>query len=615
MKKNFIISNIKELWLKDTDDLFIADPYIDYLLKYQKEDGNYRSIEVAQFLRTDRQSVNKDIEFIQQKYEKYVPILAKRLNKLHNSSYSERFWQKSLSMALFRYLTLFHDVFSRCEVYFNPQKHTCQVLSPKSYYTPLDFEDHRTVFQASHFGQEQIFSHYIQLFYPGQFNTIELKPQDFDCEFVPKQAKFELPNNNLNKKPLSFKKLLKSLSMTIKKHKQHKKIEVGILGSFFSSEHMEKLIYVSEGKIHPVEIDFYNQKMIDKPVNYKKRFMMSEFEADFDRFDKFFFSTLPYCLPRAFVENFKDIYKSSLKKTKKCPQMKFVTSEAWLSDTYISMALATMKENNIAHIYNEHNCIFHPFIGKMVHNQASLVDHYVTFGWHDDKIPNLIKGASLFPFTIENTFEKKYHLLYVSYTAEAKMSLYGGYYGDIEVNAPKYLEFTKTFMNRLNTSTFKKMAYRGYPKDYAIKGLLYDKESYLNDYLQHVEMKEPVYSNGETCREQMLKSRLVVIDYKSTAYLESLMMNIPTVFFWNPDADYLEEHHSDFYQPLIDVGICQTDPVEAAKFVENIINNPEEWWQQEEVQKKKEEFLNRNFQKPQVMINYLLGLLKDGDKV
>ena len=106
----------------------------------------------------------------------------------------------------------------------------------------------------------------------------------------------------------------------------------------------------------------------------------------------------------------------------------------------------------------------------------------------------------------------------------------------------------------------------------------------------------------------MLQSRLVIVDYISTAYLESLHMNIPTVFFWDPEINHLEERFSDFFQPLIDVGICQTDPVKAAVFIQEIINNPEEWWKHERVQEKKNEWLNNNFQKPHVMIEYLLGL-------
>jgi len=621
MKKNYVVSYIKELWINNAEELFIADPYIDYLLKKNKEDSNYKNIEVAEFLRADRESMSKDIDFIRQKYEKYIPILARRLNKIHHTSHSEAFWQKCFSMAFVRYLTLFYDMFSTCEAYFNPEEHSCQILSPKSYYIPLDFEDHRTVFQATHFGQEQIFSHYINLFYSGQFKTIELNPEDFGCEFVPNHEKINFDAkfiveyfSSFNKTLLrnirnKIRKIRKGLGIYKKKILDPKEIQVGILGSYFSEINLNTLIDKSNGKIYPIEINYYNKYMINKTVNSKKRHILGKFEEDFDRFDKFFFSTLPYCLPRAFVENFKDIYKSNLRKIKSWPQMKFVTSECWLSDTYVSIALATMKKYNIKHIYNEHNGVFHPFIGNMIYYMSNIIDYYVSFGWSDNKISNFIQGASLFPFAIDKVFEKKYQMLYVSYTAEAKIPMYGGYYGFTEVNAPKFLEFARIFMQNLDETTLKKMAYRGYPKDYGIKGLLYDKELYLEEYLKHVEFTNASYNAGETCKEQMLKARLVIIDYKSTAYLESLSMNIPTVFFWMPEADYLEENYSDFYQPLIDVGICQTDPVEAARFVEKIADNPEEWWQQEEVQRKKDEFLNRNFQKPQVMIDYLLNLV------
>lgn len=617
MKKNFIISDIKNLWAEKSEDLFIVTPYVDYLLKEKNEDKNYKSIEVAEFLRNNRESMQEAADFIEQKYQKYIPILAKRLNKIHKTTYCEFFWKKSLSMAVTRYLTLFHDVFAKCEKYFDPDKYDCKILSKKSYYTPLDFEDHRAVFENTFFGQEQIFSHYINLFYPNQFESVDLNPEKFGCEFVAGVAKlkrektdFELKEELKVLKRKLFAIFSKKYRQKLKKYEDYK-IKVGILGSFFSSENIFKLFEQSNGQINTIEIDRYNQKMIDSTINPDKRNILGEFESNFDRFDKFFFSTLSYCFPRAFVENFNPISNSLLKKIKKYPNLKYVTSEAWLSDTYISIALAMMKEFGIKHIYNEHNGIFYPFIGNFVINKANLADYYVTFGWESQSIPNLISGASLFPFYIEGSFEKKYNILYVSSPTVLKMSYYGGYYGTSDINALKHLNFAKEFMANLSIETLKEIAYRGYPKEYDMKFLSYDKEKYLKNFLQYAHITKAIYAQGETCREQMLKSRLVIADYQTTAYLEALTMNIPVVLFFSPEVNYLKEEYSDFFKGLIDVGICQTDPVAAAKFIEKIANNPEEWWNSEEVQKARNEFLNKNFKKPQVMIDYLLNLVKE----
>jgi putative transferase (TIGR04331 family) len=229
-------------------------------------------------------------------------------------------------------------------------------------------------------------------------------------------------------------------------------------------------------------------------------------------------------------------------------------------------------------------------------------------GWTAQNIPNLVRGASLFPFVIDREEQKKYHMLIVNYDCNARMPHYGGNYGLSEVNSPLHLEFMRTFMSQLNIETLKKTFYRSTPK-FNFEVLHYDMEDYLKEFLQYTQKTPAVYAKGETCKEQMLRSRLVVINYISTSYLEAMLMNIPVVFFFNPATNYLEEEYADFFQPLIEAGICQTDPVKAAQFVERIFDNPEAWWQQEEVQRKKNEWLAKNFQKPQVMIDYMLNLL------
>lgn len=611
MKKNFIISDIEKIRIEKAEELFIVDPFVHYLLLSNNEDGNYKNIESAEFLRTNRKLMDEAVDFTEEKYQKYIPILAKRLNKIHGTTYSEFFWKKSLSTAFKRYITLFHDVFAKCEKYFDPEEHICQILSKESFYTPLDFEEHRTVFQATLFGQEQIFSHYINLFYPNMFKTIDLNPKDFGCNFIKTMPEYKSKFKIKNKFKLIKYRILSIFSKKYQKKfmlKNLKNTRIGVLGSFFSQENFEKLINKSNGKIKNIDNVFYVNNIQNTPINHKKRYMLSEFEDDFDKFDKFFFSTLPYCMPKVFIENFDEIYNSVIKNLKKYPEMKYVISEAWLSDTYISMSLATMKERGIKHIYNEHNCIFYPFTGHMIENMSELVDYYVSFGWESDTLTNFVSGASLFPFSINKTFEKNYNILYVSYCFESKMPTYGGAYGVSEVNVSKQLKFIKSFMQNLKIETLQNMHYRGYPKNYEIKYLPYDKEKYLKEYIQYTKILPSRYENGETCKEQMLKSRLVIIDYISTAYLEALSMNIPVVFFFDPNITYLKDEFKDFYKILIDVGICQTDPIKASEFIETIKDNPEEWWKKEEVQNAKNEFLSKNFKHPQVMIDYLLNL-------
>ena len=173
MKKLFIVSNNRKLWIPENNDLFIMDPYVYHVLEKNDELKNFYSIEVCEYRRKTKEDLVNDNNFVDSKYNKYLPILALRLNKINQRDYSLKFWEKALSLALVRYITAFHNTYQSIELYFNSKNHTCNILSEDSYYTPLDFEDHRYCFECTDFGIEQISSIYFSLFYKSEmFNQV-----------------------------------------------------------------------------------------------------------------------------------------------------------------------------------------------------------------------------------------------------------------------------------------------------------------------------------------------------------------------------------------------------------------------------------------------------------
>mgnify|MGYP001558473073 CR=1 FL=1 len=599
---NFIISAYQALWDKNVKDLYVVEPYVFHVLEKESRLKQYNNIEVAPFSRTSRADIDNVSRYVDAKYNKYIAILSTRLNEIHGTTHKEFFWKKALSMAFIRYITIFHDLFEKCEMYLDEKKHTANILSVESYCIPLDFEDHRYFFQNTGYGQEQIFSIYAKLFYPGVFPEMQQCPAQFDKEITHSGLKNNKALTAINK----IKNMVRGfiLSLLRKAKVSEKDIKVGIVGSYFSEENFAKLINNSDSKIYPLEWSIHLDHE-DKDISWDERNRLAEFDPDFDRFDKFFFSTMPYCLPRVFVEHYNEIESSYSTLLNGYSSLQYIVSEGWISDTFMSILLALAQEKGIKHVNNEHNCFFHPFAGSFISHVVDMSDIFVTLGWYDPNIKGLVKGASLFPFSIKNDFKKECKILYVSAPANVKMPHYSSAWGIDEENAVTHLDFCKSFFKNLKIETLKELVYRAYPKT-CIPLLSYDKEYMLSPYLNQI---RSLSNTSEPSKVQMLKSDMVIIDYISTSYIEALVMNIPTVFFCNKDAYYLNDNYLDFFDVLIDAGICQTDPVQAAHFVESIKDEPEKWWSSEKVQAARNNFLNRNLGKPEDMIEYLLGLI------
>jgi putative transferase (TIGR04331 family) len=606
MKYNFVISDYRGLWLEGARHLYILEPYVHYRLERTGNISDYDDIIVAPYRRKTSSDLQKDHDFVRCKFEKYVSILTERLNTIHGTNRSLLFWRRALSISFERYITFFHEVFKNCELYFKADSHYCNVLSEKSYCIPLDFEEQRYLFQHSDYGQEQIFSIYMHLFYPEGLKTKDAEFRKSSSAGVEKEHYIK----RILRQKISKATLEKVKTRVVEKIYSRKAHKIGVMGSFFSTENLRLLMTKSKGAIYPLKPEVNLDNLAYGPLATDRRKYLSEATPDFDRFDLFFFESIKHCFPRIFVENFKRVENYYIAYLDQYRDLEFVTSEAWLSCSSLTIALALLKERSVKHIYNEHNYFEHPWVGSLFPTEASLVDIYVSLGWGAANIPNLVEGASLMGFKLNEVHRKINKICYVSSGATSKRPNYTASYGWACENAPKYFNFVKLFLEGLTAKTRDEILYRGYPVLNYEDWLAYDQDFMLYPLLNNMRKNNDMSVSGKLI---MLQSELVVVDYISTAYLEAMIMNIPTIFFWNPDACYLNKDNAGFFDSLISVGICQTDPVKAAIFVESVKDDPQQWWTGEGVQKAKDDFLLKNMGRPEAMIDYLMGLLEPND--
>jgi putative transferase (TIGR04331 family) len=296
------------------------------------------------------------------------------------------------------------------ETYYNSEIHTCKLLSGKSYFIPSDFNEHREFFQYTAYGQEQLFS-----IYQGLFNEQMLPEYDdhFDWNFnrgiirqkrIAKFIQTTLPKVIRKLRKIVFKDIVIGLFYLQPK----KKIRVGIMGSFFYSKFYNTLIIKSKGIIFPIRPKTRFETASE--INFEKRNLLSLMDSGFDKFDRFFFTSFNYCFPKEFIEDFSIIESYYLGYFSKYKNLKYIVSEQWIGDTNTATAIAILKIKGVKHIYNEHNFLSQQFLGHSNKYLMSMADSFVTLGWYEEGIPNLVKGASLFEFSVEKKHKKKYDI-------------------------------------------------------------------------------------------------------------------------------------------------------------------------------------------------------------
>ena len=579
------------MWVTNAKHLFLADPYFYHLLEKNDELRNYETIQVAKSQRATMQEFLRDHEFVDDKFRKYTHLLASRLNKAHGLAYDELFWRKALSLSLLRHVTFCYNLFQACETNFSPYLHDCNILAPTSYYIPEDFDEHRRVFQHTDLGQEQLFSVYCGLFYSGQFKLRQVNPT------LPAPIVTQTERHSGRWRRITPRKLARRFMC-------FRDPTVGILNAFFSLENLDRLLFQSKGRIQTVTLPAIPAST--SVIRWDMREQLVCEEPDFDRFDRFVFACLLHGLPKIFVEDFKLVCDQLNNHFNRYKSLRWIVSEAWIGHNLSALALAILQQRDVKHIYNEHNYLSYFFLGTNLKYLAPLVDEFVSLGWEDSSTPNLVRGASLFQWVDKEAVRDKEHeILFVLSVPIMYVPEINAAYGESGAYcAQKYLDMNQRFLGRLGEETLGKIYVRSYPLRVMRDWLTWDQAFVLAPYLSKVK----VYDDNSAISGQSLiqRSRLVIANYLSTTYLESIIANVPTIFILNKDAYLLTEKYMEFFDALIDVGVCQTNPEEAADFVNRIKDDPEQWWGSSPVQNARAVFLNANIGNPEIMIQHLL---------
>lgn len=610
-KSNFVISAFRDIWIPNAKCLFATNPYVVHALERDGRLSEYEDIKVAKVQRVTREEFQYDHDFVDLKFHKYMQILAHRLDELHGTTHGERFWDKALCLSILRHITQCYDLFKACEDNLDLTIHDCRVLDQSNYCVPNDFDEHRKFFQDTDFGREQLFSVYCGLFYPGRFKSwvspdyvysllrdrntesLQERVRHFRARFKPRKVIRGIGNRVRNILLSAFRQLGFS------------SIRVGIMDCSFSHQNVDRLVSESRGRIQPISCPVMPASTSNP--NFSQRKFLVRSEPWFDRFDNFVFASLLHGMPKMYVEDFLQTYAHFNSFFNRYSTMRWVVCEWWIGSARSSFATAVLSQRGVRHISVEHNYISHYFLGANLKYLAPLADEYATLGWGDPSLPNIVRGASLFQW-VENDIKssKKHDILFLMTAPIAYMAEMSATYGGIDgaYGATIYFDWSRRFLAGLGDDALSKLYIRAYPLLASQQWLVWDTALELKSFTGRVK----AYDDDSSISARLLiqQSRLVVVNYTATSYLESIISNIPTVFFWPKDCKFLSEKYTDVFDELINVGICQVNPEEAAAFINRIKDSPEDWWNSAEVQKCRKKFLKNNFGDPEFMIQYLL---------
>ena len=97
--------------------------------------------------------------------------------------------------------------------------------------------------------------------------------------------------------------------------------------------------------------------------------------------------------------------------------------------------------------------------------------------------------------------------------------------------------------------------------------------------------------NNGALFKRFLESEIVVHNYLGTSYIETMMLNVPTICFYDPNVYLFREEARDLMYDLESVGVIHRSAESAVEFMNKIEGKIQDWWLGGDVQFAKDCFL------------------------
>lgn len=564
MKYNFIVSKQTDYNENVQNFIFISQHLKEFY-------NNINFSECLDELFDNKNEMISHYNIILKKYNKYRDIISIKLNQIHQVSYSKEFWYKVLNYYLFRLISALWIRYNKY-VHFDAQKHLYKPLKEENFFYPDDTVESFLTLLSNDLYQEQIFTLYLNTFYSENI---------FD---------YSMNKFNVNKQ----------YSTTLKTP----------LNSYFSSQ---KVIIVNSyictsvrKKFNVLNIGYKYLPMINSTssINQIKRNQLKFEDEDFeDSFDKFFLSALKYLLPKSFIEDFipiYDYYNIDLNMTE------YILCEDWYGNDKLAIFLAIQAErgkciHSLSHAngqYIEKN--WYKFV-------SNISDNYVTFGWKDDEIKNLI-SAGFWRYDDKYLNQRKIkgtEILFLSYANTSSYDTDTGLFHMYNSDAQKsYRNAISVYEKLLTARTLSKITYKPYISNRGVSS--YKCELILKRKCKKLKKNiEFGYDNLSFINS----AKLLICGTVSSAFAEGMYYNIPTIALFNKNFIFIKDEYKDLFNDLEKVGILHTNPKSLARFTEQIIDNPEKWWFSNKVQLVRKKYISLNGSSNNKFLDYLKSLI------
>jgi len=550
-----------------------------FLGEWCKLNNNHKDIKTIPYHWNNRKKFYKDYLNINSIYEEFLDILQIKLNSIHNVNFSKNYWRIVLGPWLFQFIAIIFDRWQMIRLSQSKYNIKSAYIANINNKNSIFIDHYEFAYSNSSDAWNNII--YEQLI--TNWTKINVK------KFRTKE-KISALKNKFSYKHVFIKYIYNVLNKLF-----CKKNYLFFITPYFSS----KISFFLQLRLKVIPL-LWTEVQLKNLVNLYKRDFILKVNSK-NKFHMILAEMIPKHLPIIYLEGYKNA-QDFISKLPWPENPKFIfSSNSFIMNDIFKLWLAHKKENNKSlFISGQHGGSF--FTSKFFwieNHQLKISDRMITWGYKD-KINTSI--VPLFNFKVaskEVKHCKRGNLLLINNAVQRyPMPIVSSFLG------PQYLKYLNDqckFIEQLNTSVVQNLLIRLFPLDYGWNEVLRFKN--LNSSLRFDKQKDIIKS--------LKLSRLCVVNFNSTTFLETFNLNFPTILLLNKKFDELRVSAKPYFDILEKAGILFYDPTLAANKINEIWDNVEVWWNDQKVKAAVNIFCNKFSKKSKNPVKDLYKVFKN----
>lgn len=311
---------------------------------------------------------------------------------------------------------------------------------------------------------------------------------------------------------------------------------------------------------------------------------------------------IPAQIPAVYLEGYQQLVQQSAGLPwPKTPKLIWTSNSYWADDTFKAWAAAKVERGTplvIGQHGGGHGMNLFAFSEE---HQLAICDRYFTWGWTEPGLVKLKPTGAQKLVGLSRLSSKKLTnaLLVADINPQQSCHLYS------DKIASQWLEYFNdqcNFVRHLNQSVRQELTLRLNPSDFG-----WDQAARWRDRFPTIKVDDGRTKIGTMIRN----SRLFIATYNGTTFLESMIVKIPTVIFWNPQHSELRASAIPYFEDLKRVGIFHESPESAAEHVNRVWDNVNGWWESPELQAVLHGFTTRYCFQPEDLLDRIEAALRE----